>query len=97
MNPSYFNTGNAWGQTAQTETDSSKNNKTDIKMKNAAKEMKSILNRIPEILCFTFESYLLGYKYQELSEMAKMTLSSLKIQQENAEGLWSFKNWGKRK
>jgi len=64
-------------------------------MKTAARELKLILNKVPEILCFTFESYLLGYKYQELSEIVKVTVSSLKAHQQNAGSL--FRNWGKRK
>ncbi len=66
-------------------------------MKTATKELKSILNKIPEILCFTFESYLLGYKYQELSEMVKVAFTSIKTQQESAGTAWSFKSWVKRK
>lgn len=72
-------------------------NKINMIMKALTKEIKSIIYRVPEILCFTFESYLLGYKYQELTEMAKVALSSIKSQQNNAERLWNFKNRDKRK
>jgi len=66
-------------------------------MKTVATEMKAMMQRIPEILCFTFESYLLGYKYQELTEMVKIAVTSIKAQQDETDGLWNFKNWGKKK
>jgi hypothetical protein len=94
MNNSY--TDSAFNET-ENQTNYSLKIKTNTIMKSAAKEMKSIFYRIPEILCFTFESYLLGYKYQELTEMAKVAISSIKTQQDSSEGIWIFKNWGKRK
>lgn len=77
--------------------DYSKTSKTNVFMKTATRELKSIINKVPEILCFTFESYLLGYKYQELSEMVKVAFTSFKAQQESNESVWSFKNWGRKK
>jgi ribosomal protein S2 len=92
MNNTYNNSNLIYNERPDQNNHPFKTTKTDELMKTAAREVKTVVARIPEILCFTFESYLLGYKYQELSEMVKVAITSFKTQQD-----WNFKNWGKRK